>query len=203
MHGLFSDLRLGFLRNRFFSRNRTLHQFTPQRLRLLVELTLFRKHLRRSKPVPYGHVPERAHDIGKIHLLGTPGIAPAADAWVYGAVDPGSGTAAMLESVHGIGALLKQGWRPKRTLVFASWDAEEEGLIGSTEWVEEHAQTLELAVAYFNTDVAVSGPEFTASAVPSLKQFVREIARARRGVQPRFRRAAEIQPPPIDPTVEA
>ncbi len=100
------------------------------------------------------------------------------DAWVYGAADPGSGTAAMLESVHGIGALLRQGWRPKRTLVFASWDAEEEGLIGSTEWVEEHAKTLENAVAYFNTDVAVSGPEFTAAAVPSLKQFVREIARS-------------------------
>ena len=100
------------------------------------------------------------------------------DAWVYGAVDPSSGTAAMLESVHGIGALLKQGWRPRRTLVFASWDAEEEGLIGSTEWVEEHAKTLERAVAYFNTDVAVSGPDFTASAVPSLKQFVREVARS-------------------------
>jgi N-acetylated-alpha-linked acidic dipeptidase len=100
------------------------------------------------------------------------------DAWVYGAVDPSSGTAAMLESVHGIGVLLKQGWRPKRTLVFASWDAEEEGLIGSTEWVEEYAKTLESAVAYFNTDVAVSGPEFTAAAVPSLKQFVREVARS-------------------------
>jgi N-acetylated-alpha-linked acidic dipeptidase len=100
------------------------------------------------------------------------------DAWVYGAVDPGSGTAAMLESVHGVGALLKQGWRPRRTMVFASWDAEEEGLIGSTEWVEEHAATLEHAVAYFNTDVAVSGPDFTAAAVPSLKQFVREVARS-------------------------
>jgi N-acetylated-alpha-linked acidic dipeptidase len=100
------------------------------------------------------------------------------DAWVFGAADPSSGTAAMLESVHGIGALLRQGWRPKRTLVFASWDAEEEGLIGSTEWVEEHAKTLERAVAYFNTDVAVSGPDFTASAVPSLKQFLREVARS-------------------------
>jgi N-acetylated-alpha-linked acidic dipeptidase len=100
------------------------------------------------------------------------------DAWVYGAVDPSSGTAAMLESVHGIGALLKQGWRPRRTLVFASWDAEEEGLIGSTEWVEEHAKALERAVAYFNTDVAVSGPDFTASTVPSLKQFLREVARS-------------------------
>ena len=97
------------------------------------------------------------------------------DAWVYGAVDPSSGTAAMLESVHGIGALIKQGWRPRRTIVFCSWDAEEEGLIGSTEWVEQHAKTLERAVAYFNTDVAVSGPDFSAAAVPSLKQFIREL----------------------------
>lgn len=100
------------------------------------------------------------------------------DAWVFGAVDPSSGTAAMLESVHGIGALIEQGWRPRRTIVFCSWDAEEEGLIGSTEWVEQHAQTLEKAVAYFNVDVAVSGPDFEASAVPSLKEFVRSVARA-------------------------
>ncbi len=100
------------------------------------------------------------------------------DAWVYGAVDPSSGTAAMLESVHGIGTLIGQGWRPKRTIVFCSWDAEEEGLIGSTEWVEQHAQMLEKAVAYFNVDVAVSGPDFEASAVPSLKAFVRSVARA-------------------------
>ena len=100
------------------------------------------------------------------------------DAWVYGAVDPNSGTAAMLEAVHGVGALMKEGWRPKRTIVFCSWDAEEEGLIGSTEWVEQHAQALEHAVAYFNVDVAVSGPNFSAAAVPSLKQFVREIARS-------------------------
>jgi N-acetylated-alpha-linked acidic dipeptidase len=100
------------------------------------------------------------------------------DAWVYGAVDPSSGTAAMLESVHGIGALLKQGWRPKRTILFASWDAEEEGLIGSTEWVEQHAGTLGRAVAYFNMDVGVSGPDFTAAAVPSLKQFLRELTAA-------------------------
>ncbi|MDE3188855.1 MAG: M28 family metallopeptidase [Acidobacteriota bacterium] len=97
------------------------------------------------------------------------------DAWVYGAVDPNSGTAAMLEAVHGVGALLREGWKPRRTLIFCSWDAEEEGLIGSTEWVEQHTQTLDHAVAYFNTDVGVSGPDFTASAVPSLKQFVREI----------------------------
>jgi N-acetylated-alpha-linked acidic dipeptidase len=97
------------------------------------------------------------------------------DAWVYGAVDPNSGTAAMLESVHGLGVLLKEGWKPKRTIQICSWDAEEEGLIGSTEWVEDHAQQLEHAVAYFNTDVGVGGPDFEASAVPSLKRFVREV----------------------------
>ena len=99
------------------------------------------------------------------------------DAWVYGAVDPNSGTAAMLETVHGLGELLKQGWKPDRTIIFASWDAEEEGLIGSTEWGEEHERDLSNAVAYFNMDVAVTGPNFNASAVPSLKGFVREAAK--------------------------
>jgi N-acetylated-alpha-linked acidic dipeptidase len=100
------------------------------------------------------------------------------DAWVYGAVDPNSGTAAMLESVHGVGELLKSGWKPKRTVIFASWDGEEEGLIGSTEWAEQHESELAHAPAYFNVDVAVSGPKFGASSVPSLKQFLRDIAKA-------------------------
>jgi N-acetylated-alpha-linked acidic dipeptidase len=100
------------------------------------------------------------------------------DAWVYGAVDPNSGTATMLEAAHGIGTLLRQGWRPRRTIVFCSWDAEEEGLIGSTEWVEQQGRALDHAVAYFNVDVGVSGPDFTASAVPSLKEFIRNIARS-------------------------
>jgi len=100
------------------------------------------------------------------------------DAWVYGAVDPNSGTAAMLEAVHGIGELLKQGWKPKRSIIVGSWDAEEEGLIGSTEWAEQHATELVHAVAYLNTDVSVSGPNFNAAAVPSLKQFVREVTKA-------------------------
>jgi N-acetylated-alpha-linked acidic dipeptidase len=100
------------------------------------------------------------------------------DAWVYGAVDPNSGTAAMLEAVHGVGELLKSGWKPKRSLVFASWDAEEEGLIGSTEWGEQHADELSQAAAYFNMDVAVSGPKFGASGVPSLKQFLREVTKS-------------------------
>jgi len=99
------------------------------------------------------------------------------DAWVYGAVDPNSGTAAMLEAAHGVGDLLKTGWRPKRTLIFASWDGEEEGLMGSTEWVEQHEAELATAAAYFNMDVAVSGPKFGASAVPSLKQFLRDVTK--------------------------
>jgi N-acetylated-alpha-linked acidic dipeptidase len=99
------------------------------------------------------------------------------DAWVYGAVDPNSGTAAMLEAVHGIGELLRTGWRPKRSIVFGSWDAEEEGLIGSTEWGEQHAAELGNAVAYFNMDVAVSGSKFGASSVPALKQFLREVTK--------------------------
>lgn len=98
------------------------------------------------------------------------------DAWVYGAVDPHSGTVAMLEAVRGVGALLKTGWKPKRTLIFASWDGEEEGLIGSTEWAEGHEKELANAAAYFNIDVGVSGPKFEASAVPSLKPLIREIA---------------------------
>src|SRR6185312_3590080 len=100
------------------------------------------------------------------------------DAWVYGAVDPNSGTAAMLEAVHGIGELLKAGWKPKRTLIFGSWDAEEEGLIGSTEWGEQHATELANAAAYFNVDVAVAGPKFGASSVPTLKQFIRDVSKA-------------------------
>jgi len=100
------------------------------------------------------------------------------DAWVYGAVDPNSGTAAMLETVHGLGELLKSGWKPRRTIVLGSWDAEEEGLIGSTEWGEDHAADLANAAAYFNVDEAVSGPKFGAAGVPSLKEFIREIAKA-------------------------
>ncbi len=100
------------------------------------------------------------------------------DAWVYGAVDPNSGTAAMLESVHGVGELLKTGWKPRRTIVFASWDGEEEGLVGSTEWAEQHATELTNATAYLNMDVGVAGPKFGSSSVPSLKQFLRDVTKA-------------------------
>lgn len=100
------------------------------------------------------------------------------DAWVFGAVDPNSGSSAMLEVGHGFGELLKQGWKPRRTIILCSWDAEEYGLIGSTEWAEEMADELrQKAVAYLNLDAAVSGPNFGASSVPSLWKFIRGAAR--------------------------
>jgi N-acetylated-alpha-linked acidic dipeptidase len=75
------------------------------------------------------------------------------DAWVNGAEDPISGLAAMLEEARAYGALLKTGWRPKRTIVLCAWDGEEEGLLGSTEWAETHADELaQKAVVYINTD---------------------------------------------------
>lgn len=75
------------------------------------------------------------------------------DAWVNGASDPISGQAAMLEEAKSIGELVKNGWRPKRTMVYCSWDGEEPGLIGSTEWAEYHADELQKkAVVYINTD---------------------------------------------------
>ncbi|MFN2530429.1 MAG: M28 family metallopeptidase [Pyrinomonadaceae bacterium] len=100
------------------------------------------------------------------------------DAWVFGAVDPNSGTSAMLEVGRGFGELLRQGWTPRRTIILCSWDAEEYGLIGSTEWAEEHAADLrEKAIAYLNLDAAVSGHNFGASSVPSLWKLIRGVTR--------------------------
>jgi len=76
-----------------------------------------------------------------------------ADGWVAGAYDPLSGLVALMEEARAVGKLTKSGWKPKRTIVYCSWDGEEPGLLGSTEWVEEHAEELrEKAVLYINTD---------------------------------------------------
>ena len=100
------------------------------------------------------------------------------DAWVFGAADPGSGTAAMLETGRALGELVRSGWKPRRTIVICQWDGEEPGLIGSTEWVEANGAELQAkAVAYINTDVGVAGPDFAASAPPSLKELIRDVAR--------------------------
>jgi len=99
------------------------------------------------------------------------------DAWTYGAVDPGSGTAVLLELARNFSELVKQGYRPRRTIQFASWDGEEYGLLGSTEWVEHHRTlTSRNVVAYVNIDAAVSGDRFEVGASPTLRTFVQQIA---------------------------
>jgi N-acetylated-alpha-linked acidic dipeptidase len=100
------------------------------------------------------------------------------DAWIYGGVDPSSGSAALVELARSVGALKAGGWRPRRSIVFASWDAEEFTLTSSTEWGEQHADRLrDGAVAYLNVDSAASGPRFAASAVPALNPVLTEAAR--------------------------
>ena len=98
------------------------------------------------------------------------------DAWIAGgAGDPNSGSAAFNEVIRGFGKALKAGWKPLRTIVFASWDGEEYGLIGSTEWVEEYLPWLSAStVAYLNVDVGTNGPHFEASAAPLLNKVLTE-----------------------------
>ncbi len=100
------------------------------------------------------------------------------DAWEFGGVDPSSGTASMLELTRALGEMAKQGVRPQRTLVACSWDGEEVGLTGSTEWGEQFAADLSRKlVAYINVDSSASGPNFQASAVGSLAPLLVEISR--------------------------
>ena len=101
------------------------------------------------------------------------------DAWVFGGVDPSTGTASLLELVRVLGMLCREGWSPKRSLLFASWDAEEFGLTSSTEWAEQHAEWLRSrAVAYLNVDGAASGSRFVAGGSPSLRQVIATAAGA-------------------------
>jgi N-acetylated-alpha-linked acidic dipeptidase len=101
------------------------------------------------------------------------------DAWVYGAVDPSSGTASLLELTRDLGQLLKKGIRPKRTLIFCSWDGEEYALTGSTEWGEQYADELkQKSVAYLNVDEATSGSDFQGDTVGSLAPFLVEVSQA-------------------------
>lgn len=101
------------------------------------------------------------------------------DAWTFGAADPNSGTAMMLSLSDVLGELLEGGWQPKRSIVFAHWDAEEFGLIGSVEWVEHHLEELMAkTVVYLNSDMSVTGPNFRASGTPSLHSAIMEAATA-------------------------
>ncbi len=99
------------------------------------------------------------------------------DAWVYGAVDPSSGTASTMETARALGAAFKEGWKPRRTIVYTSWDGEEYGLVGSTEWADEHAQELNAkALLMLNVDSAVSGPHLNIDGVPSLRDLMLDSA---------------------------
>jgi N-acetylated-alpha-linked acidic dipeptidase len=99
------------------------------------------------------------------------------DAWVYGGADPNSGTTSLLEMARGFGALLREGWRPQRSIWLCSWDVEELGEFGSVLWVEKHADELNAeADAYLNVDTAVSGDHLSIFATPSLKRFILEVA---------------------------
>jgi N-acetylated-alpha-linked acidic dipeptidase len=112
------------------------------------------------------------------------------DGWVFGASDPLSGNVVMMAEAHAISVMMKKGFKPRRTLVFTSWDGEEPGLLGSTEWVETHADELaQKAVAYINTD-GNSGGIFGVGGSPILETLVDQVA-------------AEVKDPTIDATVKA
>jgi N-acetylated-alpha-linked acidic dipeptidase len=113
------------------------------------------------------------------------------DAWIYGGVDPATGSAAIVELARTFGELHRGGWGPKRSILFASWDAEELALTSSTEWAEEHEEWLrDHAVAYLNVDSAASGSRFVAGAAPSLMRVIAGAADAVRDPSSRVSVAA-------------
>ena len=134
------------------------------------------------------------------------------DAWTFGASDSVSGHVSMMSVARAFSDMMKAGWRPRRTLIFVSWDGEEQGLLGSTEWVEEFATELRAKTAvYVNRDAGAGGLNFNSSAVHSLTPFVHELAQSIRpagesktlyeGWLARVREQApkqEGQPPPAE-----
>jgi N-acetylated-alpha-linked acidic dipeptidase len=145
----------------------TLNQASPARVTVSVEMD------QRLRPI-YNVVasltgrdyPDRRIMLGTHH-----------DAWTFGGVDPGTGVAALLEVAKALGALAKGGWRPSRTIDLAFWDAEEFGLIGSTEYVEDARSRLqEQLIAYINTDMYMDG-RFDPGGAPSLREFVAQAVR--------------------------
>uniref|UniRef100_UPI0034DEEB71 N-acetylated-alpha-linked acidic dipeptidase 2 isoform 4 n=1 Tax=Rattus norvegicus TaxID=10116 RepID=UPI0034DEEB71 len=101
------------------------------------------------------------------------------DSWVFGGIDPTTGTAVLQEIARSFGKLVNGGWKPRRTIIFASWDAEEFGLLGSTEWAEENAKILqERSIAYINSDSAIEGNyTLRVDCTPLLHQLVYKVAR--------------------------
>jgi len=101
------------------------------------------------------------------------------DAWGFGAADPNGGTAMLLTLAEGLAGIAREGCVPRRTIKIAHWDAEEYGIIGSTEWVEQFAGELETkALVYLNADGAVTGPNFGVSSAPSLKEAIIEASKS-------------------------
>jgi len=156
------------------------------------------KSWRGSLPITYhvGPGPARVHmtlqmNFGQRRLINVVGrIAGSAapdewivvgshrDAWTFGASDSASGHVSMMSVVRAMGQMMKSGWRPRRTVLFVSWDGEEQGLLGSTEWVEDLQTELRAKTAvYVNRDAGASGTNFSASAVHSLTPFVYDLAR--------------------------
>jgi N-acetylated-alpha-linked acidic dipeptidase len=102
-------------------------------------------------------------------------LATHHDAWTFGGMDPGSGTSAVFETARSLAALTKHGWKPDRSIVFAFWDAEEPGLVGSTEYAEAFEHELrQKAVAYINTDLFMQG-HFYGGGTPSLRDFMVQV----------------------------
>ena len=186
---------------------------------------------RGSLPITYhvGPGPARVHmtlamNYGQrrlINVVGTIRGAEAADewiivgshrdAWTFGASDSVSGHVSMMSVARAMGAMIKTGWKPRRSILFVSWDGEEQGLLGSTEWAEDLQTELRAKTAvYVNRDAGAGGLNFSASAVHSLTPFVYELARA---VQPDraaktlfdawLERAREDPPPRGGPMLKA
>jgi N-acetylated-alpha-linked acidic dipeptidase len=127
------------------------------------------------------------------------------DAWVFGASDSVSGHVSMMTVARGLSEMMKTGWKPRRSILFVSWDGEEPGLLGSTEWVEDRASELTAKTAvYINRDAGAGGPFFSGSAVHSLTPFVHELAQSIDSDQPsktlydRWLERAREQNPPKD-----
>ena len=115
---------------------------------------------------------------GKTHPKEWVIVGAHRDSWGPGAIDNGTGTTVLTEIARVFGAAYRAGWQPNRSLVFASWDGEEWGLVGSTEWVEQFQSELRAhAVAYINLDVVASGENFGASCTPGLASFITQTCR--------------------------
>eukprot|EP01126_Amoeba_proteus_P048151 TRINITY_DN5550_c0_g2_i4.p1 TRINITY_DN5550_c0_g2~~TRINITY_DN5550_c0_g2_i4.p1 ORF type:complete len:419 (+),score=77.79 TRINITY_DN5550_c0_g2_i4:175-1257(+) len=115
-----------------------------------------------------GHIPGQSKE--------TVIIGNHRDAWVFGAGDPNSGTAALLEVARGFSELRKRGWVPKKSILLCSWDGEEYGLLGSTAFADANANFLNTSViAYLNVDVGVSGPDLVIGATHSFDSLIRNV----------------------------